>query len=93
MAESAPDWAPLTVEQQKHRQQLQPVSRADTPAENAVELPHLEEAAAPTMVAAALNSSNEGRTLPSRPLVSPWRFDDVKMMRSAHLSTPSCLVP
>lgn len=96
MAEWAPDWAPLTVEQQKHQQQLQPVSRADIPAENAGELPHLEETAAAAMAAAALNSSNEGWTLPSRPLVSAWPFDDDQvmiMMRSAHLSTPSCLVP
>lgn len=46
MAESAPDWAPLTVDQQKHQQQLQPAGRTDIAAENAGELPHLEEAAA-----------------------------------------------
>lgn len=43
VAELAPDWDPLTVEQQKHQQQIQPVSKADIPAENAGELPHLEE--------------------------------------------------
>lgn len=60
----APDWAPLTVEQQKHQQQLEPVSGVHIPAENAGELSHLEGTAA-AIVAAALNSSNEGWTLPS----------------------------
>lgn len=97
VVQSASDRAPLTVEPQRHQQQLRPVSRADVPAENAGEPPHLEEttavAVAVAMAAAALNSSNEGWTLPSRPLVSAWPFGHVIMMRSAHLSAPPCLIP